>query len=46
MTEVTIACSGDCGWSVTLPKEEVDTRDLKEEYCDDDCDKTLIYDSG
>lgn len=45
MSEVTIACSGECGWSVTLPEDEVDTRDLKEEKCRDECNATLIYDS-
>jgi hypothetical protein len=43
MSEVTIKCSGDCGWEVTLEKESVDTVELKEENCDEECDETLAY---
>jgi len=37
------ACSGDCGWEGTVKESNFDSVDFKEEYCDDSCSETLIF---
>lgn len=44
MAEVYVTCSKNCDWEETVPEEDIDMLDLKEDNCDDNCNATLIYD--